>query len=319
VLRLQKKCRVNYILDRKLFGELSEIKTTVLDLAWLLLAIGFTYLNYGTFNFFYGILGFIAVFFIHLFINMHNNYMDYRHSTNEEYRTTISTIGINRESLAIVKKWILGLAVFPLIIVAFLVYRTGWFTLAIGIVGVLVGLLYSSGPKPLNSTMFGEAVVAIAISQLIPMTYTYLGLAGTAKFDSSTAIAVILISLPNTFAFFSAELSNGTCDLEADIKNGRNTLVSKVGKANALSLFKASWALAFLLIPILAILKVVPYITLLIVLLYPNIWDDLRPYLKEQVKTKTYPLVIKAVSKLSVTYILLIAVGAIIKLVMSAL
>lgn len=212
-----------------------------------------------------------------------------------------------------------GLAIFPLLIGAFLVYKTGWVTLAIGVAGVLIGLSYSSGPKPLNSTMFGEAVVAIAISQLIPIAYSYLGLAGTAKFDSSTAISVILVSLPNTFAFFCAELSNGTCDLEADIKNGRHTLVSKVGKANALSLFKASWSLAFLLVPILAILKVVPYITLLIVLLYPNIWDDLRPYLKEQVKTKTYPLVIKAVSKFSVTYILLVAVGAIIKLVMSAI
>ena len=306
-------------MDRKLFSELSEIKTTTLDLAWLLLAIAFTYLNYGTFDFLYGILGFVAVFFIHLFVNFHNNYMDYKHSTDKEYREKISTIGINRESLAIVRKWMFGLAILPLIIGAFLTYQTGLVTLTIGVVGVVVGLLYSSGPKPLNSTMFGEIVVAIAISQLIPVAYTYLGLFGTSKFDSSTAISVILVSLPNTFAFFCAELSNGTCDLEADLKNDRHTLVSKVGKANALSLFKASWALAFLLVPILAILKVVPYITLLIVLLYPNIWDDLRPYLKEQVKTKTYPLVIKAVSKFSVTYILLIAVGAIIKLVMSAI
>ncbi len=295
------------------------MKTTTLDVAWLLLAIAFIYLNYGTFNILYGILGFIAVFFIHLFINFHNNYMDYRNSTNEEYRQKISTIGINRESLAIVKKWMYGLAIFPLIIGAFLTYQTGWITLMIGVIGVLVGLSYSAGPKPLNSTMFGEVVVAIAISQLIPIAYSYLGLAGTAKFDSSTAISVILVSLPNTFAFFCAELSNGTCDLEADEKNGRHTLVSKVGKANALSLFKASWAIAFLLVPILALLKVVPYITLLVVLLYPNIWDDLRPYLQKQIKTQTYPLVIKAVGKFSVTYILLIAVGAIFKLVMAVI
>jgi 1,4-dihydroxy-2-naphthoate octaprenyltransferase len=295
------------------------MKTTTLDVAWLLLAIAFIYLSYGTFNLLYGILGFIAVFFIHLFINFHNNYMDYRNSTSEEYRQKISTIGINRESLAIVKKWMYGLAIFPLIIGAFLTYQTGWITLMIGVIGVLVGLSYSAGPKPLNSTMFGEVVVAIAISQLIPIAYSYLGLAGTAKFDSSTAISVILVSLPNTFAFFCAELSNGTCDLEADEKNGRHTLVSKVGKANALSLFKASWAIAFLLIPILALLKVVPYITLLVVLLYPNIWDDLRPYLQKQVKTQTYPLVIKAVGKFSVTYILLIAVGAIFKLVMAVI
>ncbi|GAQ00448.1 prenyltransferase [Companilactobacillus pabuli] len=306
-------------MNRKIFDELSEIKTTTLDLAWLLMAISFIYLNYQTFNIWYGILGFIAVFFIHLFINFHNNYMDYKNSQSEEYRQKISTIGVNRESLAIVKKWMLGLAIFPLIIGAFLTYQTSWVTLMIGVIGVAIGLLYSAGPKPLNSTFVGEIVVAIAISQLIPIAYSYLGLFGSGKFDSSTTISIVLACLPNTFAFLCAELSNGTCDLEADLKNGRNTLVSKVGKANALSLFKASWAIAFLLVPILALTKVVPYITLLIVLLYPNIWDDFRPYLKEQVKTKTYPLVIKAVSKFSVTYILLIAVGAIIKLVMSVL
>lgn len=306
-------------MNRKIFDELSEIKTTTLDLAWLLMAISFIYLNYQTFNIWYGILGFIAVFFIHLFINFHNNYMDYKNSQSEEYRQKISTIGVNRESLAIVKKWMLGLAIFPLIIGAFLTYQTSWVTLMIGVIGVAIGLLYSAGPKPLNSTFVGEIVVAIAISQLIPIAYSYLGLFGSRKFDSSTTISIVLACLPNTFAFLCAELSNGTCDLEADLKNGRNTLVSKVGKANALSLFKASWAIAFLLVPILALTKVVPYITLLIVLLYPNIWDDFRPYLKEQVKTKTYPLVIKAVSKFSVTYILLIAVGAIIKLVMSVL
>lgn len=283
------------------------------------MAISFIYLNYQTFNIWYGILGFIAVFFIHLFINFHNNYMDYKNSQSEEYRQKISTIGVNRESLAIVKKWMLGLAIFPLIIGAFLTYQTSWVTLMIGVIGVAIGLLYSAGPKPLNSTFVGEIVVAIAISQLIPIAYSYLGLFGSRKFDSSTTISIVLACLPNTFAFLCAELSNGTCDLEADLKNGRNTLVSKVGKANALSLFKASWAIAFLLVPILALTKVVPYIALLIVLLYPNIWDDFRPYLKEQVKTKTYPLVIKAVSKFSVTYILLIAVGAIIKLVMSVL
>lgn len=283
------------------------------------MAISFTYFNYQTFNIWYGVLGFIAVFFIHLFINFHNNYMDYKNSKSEEYRQKISTIGINRESLAIVKKWMFGLAIFPLIIGAFLTYQTSWITLMIGVIGVIIGLLYSAGPKPLNSTFVGEIVVAIAISQLIPIAYSYLGLFGSGEFDSSTTISIILACLPNTFAFLCAELSNGTCDLEADFKNGRNTLVSKVGKANALSLFKASWTIAFLLVPILALTKVVPRTTLLLVLLYPNIWDDFRPYLKEQVKTKTYPLVIKAVSKFSVTYILLIAVGAIIKLVMSVL
>jgi len=67
------------------------------------------------------------------------------------------------------------------------------------------------------------------------------------------------------------------------------------------------------------LLQVVPYITLLAILLYPFIWDKFQPFLKEQVKTQTYPLVIKAVTQLVLTYIFLIAVGAIINKIMSLL
>ncbi|WP_125711557.1 prenyltransferase [Companilactobacillus kedongensis] len=306
-------------MNRKLFLELSEIKTTILDLAWFILAISYSYLSIGTFDFINGILGFVAVFFIHIIINFHNNYMDFRNSKSENYRNEISTIGVNRELLVIVKKWMYGLTIFPLLIGAFLIYRTNWWTLLIGIICVVIGLAYSAGPKPLNSTMFGSAVVAIAISILIPVVYVYLGTVSSGRLTSSVIVNAIIVCLPNMFAMFSAQLCNDTCDLEADKKNGRKTLVSKIGKTNALSLFKASWWLTFLLIPILVVLQVVPYITMIAVLLYPNIWDNYHPYLKEQVKKKTYPLVMKAVVKLVNTYVFLIAVGAIIKLVRTIL
>lgn len=306
-------------MNRKLFIELSEIKTTVLDVAWFILVISYSYLKFDTYDIINGILGFVTVIFIHIIINFHNNYMDYKNSKDLQYRQEISTIGINRESLAIVKKWMYGLTIFPLLIGAFLVYRTGWPVLVIGVICTGIGLLYSGGPKPLNSTMFGEVVVAIAISILIPLTYSYLGLVGTGNFDSSSVIDIVIVCLPNTFAVFAAQLCNNTCDLESDIKNGRHTLVYHIGKTNALSLFKASWALTFLLIPILALLQVVPYITLLVLLLYPSIWDRFHPYLKEQVKTQTYPLVIKAVTQLVLAYVFLIAVGAIINKIMSLL
>ncbi|WP_125673038.1 prenyltransferase [Companilactobacillus allii] len=287
------------------------MKTTVLDILWFILAVSYAYLKFNTFNFINGVLALIAVLFIHLIINFHNNYMDYRNSKDLDYRQKTSTIGINRESLAVVKKWMYGLTIFPLLIGAFLVYRSSWLTLVIGVILVGIGLLYSGGPKPLNSTMFGEIVVAIAISIFVPLIYSYLGLIGIGKFDSSSVIDIVIICLPNTFAIFAAQLCNNICDLESDVKNGRHTLVYRIGKTNALSLFKASWALTFLLIPILALLQVVPYITLLAILLYPFIWDKFQPFLKEQVKTQTYPLVIKAVTLLVTVYIFLIAVGAI--------
>lgn len=236
--------------------------------------------------------------------------MDYHNYKDRKYRQKNSTIDVNRESLAVVKKWMYGLTIFPLLIGAFLVYRSSFITLVMEIIIVLIGLMYSGGPKPLNSTVFGEIVVAIAISILVPLTFSYLGLSETGKFDSSSVIDIVIICLPNMFAIFSVQLCNNICYIDSDVKNGRHTLVTRIGKTNGLSLFKASWALTFLLIPILALLQVVPYITLLAILLYPFIWDKLQPFLKEY-KVKTYPLVIKAVTLLVSVYVLLIAVGAI--------
>ncbi|WP_099975045.1 prenyltransferase [Lactobacillus terrae] len=302
-------------MNRALFVELSEVKSTVLDVSWFVLAASFCYLQFGKFNFLTGILALIVVIFDHMFINFHNNYMDFKHSKDEFYRTKISTVGMSRGMLGTIRKWMYGLGLVVIILGLVLVYLTNWITLVLGIIGVGIGMLYSAGPKPINSTIFGETLVSIAISILIPVVYVILGLVNVGTLDSSTVINLIIFCLPNTFVVFSAQLCNNTCDLDEDVKNGRYTLPYKIGHDNAISLFKALWALAFLLVPILVILKVTPYTTLILILLYPNIWSTFKPYFREQVKTKTYPLVMKAISKFVLSYIGLIAIGAVIKII----
>ncbi|GKQ42483.1 prenyltransferase [Companilactobacillus sp. RD055328] len=299
----------------KLFYELTEIYTSPLDLLWFIFAVSYSYYRFGSFNFVYGTIGFLCVFSFHLIVNMQNNYMDYVNAKDEEgYKKNTSTIGTNNVPLETVRNWIIGLSVLPLIASLWLAYQTGWTTFIIGVICVLIGLFYSFGPRPLNSLPIAELVVASAIAFFIPLVYIYLGMANRDAISWSIIAEVLLICLPNMLIFFSTLLANNTCDLDEDIKNGRHTLVYFLGKKNAVTLYKIVWAIAAILLPILAIMHVAPYTVLLVMLTYPKAYKTIEPYLKKQVKKETYFSALKGVNVVIVPSIVLFAIGVIFKL-----
>ncbi|MGR3742008.1 prenyltransferase [Companilactobacillus sp. DQM5] len=294
----------------KLFYELTEIYTTPLDVLWFVFAVSYSYYRFKSFNFFYGIIGFLCVFSFHLIVNMHNNYMDYKNAKDEDgYKKKVSTIGTNNIPLTTVRNWIMGLSIIPLIASLWLVYKTGWTTLIIGVICVGIGIFYSFGPRPINSLPIAEITVASAIAFFIPLVYIYLGLNDRTIMQWSIIGEVLLICLPNMLIFFSTLLANNTSDLTEDIKNGRHTLVYFIGKKNAVSLYKIVWITAAVLLPVLSILHIVPYTVLLVILMYPKAYRTIKPYLIKQIKKETYFAALKGVNVVIVPSILLFAVG----------
>lgn len=299
----------------KLFYELTEIYTSPLDLIWLIFAITYSYYKFGSFNFLYGLAGFVCVFCFHLIVNMQNNYMDYKNAKDEQgYKKTVSTIGTNNVSLKLVKKWIIGLSIVPLIASLWLAYETGWVTLVIGIFCVAIGLFYSYGPRPINGLPIAEVTVASAIAFFIPLVYVYLGLKNRSLMSLSICGEILLICLPNMLIFFSTLLANNTSDLQEDIKNGRHTLVYFLGKEKAVVLYKIVWVIALLIIPVLALMHILPYTNLLTVLLYPKLYQTIKPYLLKQVKKETYFAALKGVNVIIIPNTLLFVLGTIISL-----
>lgn len=299
----------------KLFYELTEIYTAPLDLIWLIFSITYSYYKFGSFNYIYGIVGFVCVFSFHLIVNMQNNYMDYKNAKDEQgYKKKVSTIGTNHVSLSTVKNWIIGLSVLPFIASLWLAYETGWVTLIIGIFCVAVGLFYSYGPRPINSLPIAEVTVASAIAFFIPLVYVYLGLENKSAMTIGVCAEILLICLPNMLIFFSTLLANNTSDLQEDIKNGRHTLVYFLGKKNALSLYKIVWTIALVLIPVLAIIHILPYTNLLIIVLYPKLYKTIKPYLLRQIKKETYFSALKGVNVIIIPNTLLFVIGAIFSL-----
>ncbi|MDO1605641.1 prenyltransferase [Lactobacillus sp. YT155] len=292
----------------KLFYELTEIYTTPLDVMWFVFAIAYSDYRFGEFNFFYGIIGFICVFCFHLLINMHNNYMDYKNAKDEEgYKKKVSTIGTNNIALKTVRNWILGLSILPLIASLWLVYQTSWITLVIGIVCVLIGIFYSYGPRPINSLPIAEVTIALAITFFIPLVYIYLGMSDRSALTWSAIWRIFITDLPNILILMTLLLSNNISDLTEDIKNGRHTLVYYLGKSKALKFYELIWIIAAVLVIILVIFGLLPITSLLMVLIYPKIYQTLKPFLSKQIKKVTYFSALKAVNLFEFSSILLFA------------
>ncbi len=280
----------------------------------MVLVISYAFTKFMTFDFVNGVLGLLAVVIFHMILNFHNNYNVYRSSRPSIVHKQINALGVNRESLSHARKMVYVLAFIPLVITAYLVYSTGWFILVVAILGLVLGLLYTSGPKPLNQTVLGEGLMAVVTTVIIPVAFIYLGLASSGKLDSSSIIDIVVLCLPNTFAVFSVIIASNVTQLEESAELS-DSLVERIGKHNSLSLFKASWACAFLLVPILALMQVVPYVTLLLILFYPSIWDKFRPFLKAPTE-KNLNTVLQATTRLTLYYVGLLVIGALISVVM---
>lgn len=117
-----------------------------------------------------------------------------------------------------------------------------------GLAPVLVGLfggamivLYSGGPLPVSYLPIGELISGFTMGGLIP-----LGVVACAA--GRVEVEVLVYSLPFILGIALIMMSNNGCDIEKDIKAGRRTLPTLLGRARTLPLYRgliALWA-AFL-------------------------------------------------------------------------
>lgn len=298
----------------KLFYQLTEIYTTPLDLMWLILAASYSYYYYGTFNWTFAVMALVLVFMFHLITNMQNNYMDYVHASDDgSYKTKTSTIGKNEINLKSVKKWLYSLAIIPVIGGLLLAYFTGPVTLGIGVLAVIIGLAYSAGPKPLNSTFLGEFAVSFPIAICIPMTYIYLGSLNSWQFDGVSMLRAAAISLVPFLICYILQLANNTCDLEEDIQNGRKTLAYYLKKPTIFKLFTIMfWASAIIMLP-LALFRLAPVTILLSWVVYFQAWQKSKVFFTNQDKATVYGILVKNISQIIVVYVLLFMIGTILE------
>ncbi|MGE5550742.1 MAG: prenyltransferase [Bacteroidota bacterium] len=124
-------------------------------------------------------------------------------------------------------------------LVAFLLKpRGGWGVPVLTLAGILLGICYSSRPTWFCAHGLGELVVAIAFGPLLAEG-AYLALAGGLSW------AVFLASLPLGLLVAAILLVNSIPDIPPDAQVGKRTMAVRLGKSQAVMVYRAIIGAAF--------------------------------------------------------------------------
>lgn len=123
----------------------------------------------------------------------------------------------------------------------------GWTPILAGLAGGAAVLLYSAGPVPLSRLPIGELVSGFVMGGLIP-----LGVSGCA--DGPADFWILLWSLPLVLGISLIMMTNNGCDVEKDLRAGRHTLPSLLGRKQARLLYRCLTVLWLALLAVFPVL-----------------------------------------------------------------
>ncbi len=130
-------------------------------------------------------------------------------------------------------------------------YRTGPWTIPLGIVGIIAGFFYSTPPVRWVKRGLGELIIAYCYGWLPVATAFYL--------QTGTIDAVVhLVSIPIAATIFNVILINEFPDYPADIIEDKRNLVVRLGKPFSAFLYVAATIIALITFPV-ALMQGVPF------------------------------------------------------------
>lgn len=276
------------------FLELVEIKAKTASILPFLLGACFSWFNYHSLNLGYLLVFFIAMFLFNMAVDILDNYNDYHNATDKhDYKKKTNIIGREHLSIKLVFSIMIGMIIISAFLGLILVYITGWQLLVMGVICYLVGIFYSSGPRPLSSLPLGEVFSGPTMGFMITLICVYINSYQIFSWNLVNLGAILLISLPNTLWISNLMLANNICDLEEDEKNQRFTLVHYLGKEHSLQLFVIMNSVAIIALVAAVILKIAPVTMLLSLCILPVILKQIGIFLNKQVKKETFSCAIK--------------------------
>ena len=151
----------------------------------------------------------------------------------------------------------------------YLVTLRGWVIIAIGLAAIFSAIAYTGGPFPLGYYGLGDVFVFIFFG-VVAVTGTYYVQAG------SVSAAAWWMSVPIGLIITAILAVNNLRDLENDRKAGKHTLAVLLGARFARIEYVLCMAIAYLLLPVLIFLNIVPTLSLLAWLSIPIAWKTLR-------------------------------------------
>jgi len=131
-----------------------------------------------------------------------------------------------------------------LLLGGYLVSVGGWAILALGLASLFAGWAYSSGPRPLSYTPWGEVAVVVFFGIAAVAGSHYLQSGG---FTASAVLTGLVLGAPAAAVL----LVNNVRDFDADRRVGRSTLAVLLGPLKARWLYLLLMCIPFLLLPLM--------------------------------------------------------------------
>jgi len=210
----------------------------------------------GSFSWPWFLIGMAAIYLIEIGKNAINEYVDYlsgvdRFVTPDKRtpfsggkKTIIDGKLTLKENLAIGIITVAAGCLLGLLIIFFRDYNIFWF----GLAGVFFALFYSLPPLKLAYRGLGEIAVGFTFGPLIT--------GGTFLVQTGTLIPlIILASLPLGLLIANVLWINQYPDYEADLQGGKRNGVVRLGKKKAGIVFALLFTLAYLTMPVLALVS----------------------------------------------------------------
>ncbi|PNY18200.1 prenyltransferase [Streptococcus parauberis] len=295
------------------FLELVEMKGKTASVLPFLIGLCLSYYYYDSLHPFLVLLFFIAMFFFNMFVDMWDNYNDYKNAINLDYQAKTNIIGRESLSVSLIEKLMAGFLFISASIGILLTVIVGWPLFVMGLFCFGVGILYSYGPRPLSSLPLGEFFSGFTMGFVISLICVYLNTYQDFKWDLPNLAAVFLISLPNTLWIANLMLANNLCDKEEDESNHRYTLVHYTGLKGGLMLFALGNIIAILAIVGQYLLGLAPVTVLLCLFLVPFIYKQSRLLWQKQVKRETFICAVRILALGSFTQVVTYFIGIFLK------
>src|SRR5918996_5813892 len=114
----------------------------------------------------------------------------------------------------------------------------GWVILAVGLVSILAGVLYTGGPRPYGYAGLGELFVFLFFGLVAVNGSYYVQLEELDFLPIGLSVAVGLLST-------AILVVNNVRDIETDRRAGKRTLAVRLGRERARTLYAAMLVVAF--------------------------------------------------------------------------
>ena len=181
----------------------------------------------------------IASMLIQAATNMFNEYYDYKRGLDNEDSVGIGGT-IVRHGVAPKTIMLIALAFYAvaMLLGVYICAMSSWWLVAVGLVCMLIGFLYTGGPYPIAYSPFGEIVSGAVMGMGIVLIAFFIQ-------TGEVTVEAVLISVPSMILVGAIMLSNNIRDIVGDTEGGRKTMAILVGRHNAVTVLAAFFIVSY--------------------------------------------------------------------------